>query len=515
MTSESLLVQAWDRDLTRAETEAAGWKVAAAVGAAATGPRRRVGVYAANSAATLVGYLGVVYAGCTVVPLNIHLSAEEVGYLVDLVDVELIVCDAATRERVADVVAERPTPILVLGEDFDPFVVPGSNEDPTPAAEPDVLVKAPLLFTSGTSGRPKAVEMPPAQFPGGVTLAAFRAWAATLRFAGPGPHLVCGPMYHAGPLQAVWLAAAGTPVLIPKKFDAGALLDLIEEYGVTTSLMVPTHLVRFLAAREERRAAGRPDADVSTWEHITLTGSLCPPDVKRAIIDWWGPVIYEGYGGTESGGICYISAEEWLVRPTSVGRARAGFRIVILDDDDHELPAGQDGRIYFEDLSGRGIEYLDNPEATAKVHVRPGVFTLGEIGHVDEEGYVYITDRDSEKIVSGGVNLYPAEAERVLLDHPDVEDAIVFGIRDREMGEKVVALVVPARGAEVDTEELIQLCVDRLSRMKAPRYIHLIDEMPRMAMGKAIRRKIRDEYEPIVSAEIEAAAHGGQVGAHV
>jgi long-chain acyl-CoA synthetase len=311
-------------------------------------------------------------------------------------------------------------------------------------------------------------------------------------------------MYHAGPLQSVWLAAAGTPVIIPKKFDAARMLDLIEQYGVTNSLMVPTHLVRFLAAREERRVQGRPEAEISTLEHITLTGSMCPPDVKRAIIDWWGPVIYEGYGGTESGGICYISAEEWLQRPTSVGRARTGFRIVVVDEDGAELPPNTDGRLYFEDLSGRGIEYLDSPAATASAHLRPGVFTLGEIGHVDDEGYVYITDRDSEKIVSGGVNLYPAEVERVLLDHPEVEDAVVIGVRDHEMGEKVCALVVPAPGVTVDVAALTDFCVQRLSRLKAPRYIHLLEELPRITMGKANRRKIREEFEPIVLSAMEA-----------
>lgn len=485
-------IHGWDATLTRAELESAAGSVAHTL-RDLTGSQARVGVYAKNSAATLASYLGIVYSGCQVVPLNTHLSPDELDFVVHRADVRVVLCDESTLERAEQLQARSATQVrvLLIGRDVDPM----SHLTGGAAVDESSVVRAPLMFTSGTSGRPKPVEMPPAQFPGGATVAEFRAWAAGLRFAGLGTHLVCGPLYHAGPLQAVWLSAAGTPVLVPRTFDAPALLHLIETHDVATSLMVPTHLVRFLAARRDGSTA-----DCSSLKHVTLTGAVCPPDVKRAIIDWWGPVLYEGYGGTESGGVCYISSAEWLERPTSVGRPADRFRVVVVDEAGQDLPVGADGMLYFEDLSGRGIEYLDDPEASAKAHLRPGVFTLGEIGHVDADGYVYLTDRDSEKIVSGGVNLYPAEVERVLLEHPEVADAVVIGVRDDEMGENVCALVELTPDAAADEQDLIDFCIVHLSRLKAPRVVLLVESLPRVTMGKVNRRRLREQYEPIALA---------------
>jgi long-chain acyl-CoA synthetase len=252
----------------------------------------------------------------------------------------------------------------------------------------------------------------------------------------------------------------------------------------------PTHFIRLL---RERDSSSRT-YDVSSIRHVTQTGAGCPEDVKRQMIDWWGPVFLETYGGTESGGICFITSEEWLRRPGSVGRPLASYRAFAVDGDDRELPLGHAGRLYFEDQTGRGIRYENEPDHTSAAHLRPGTFTLGEFGKVDEEGYVFITDRDCDKVVSGGVNIYPAEAERVLATHPGVEDVVAFGIADPEMGERLRAAVVLKGNVAASAQELIEYCQARLSTLKAPRSILFVAELPRGPMGKVSRRDLQRRY---------------------
>ena len=272
------------------------------------------------------------------------------------------------------------------------------------------------MYTSGTTGRPKGVELPPTMFAGGGTM---REHVAALRpspFAAFGTHLVVGPMYHTGPLSGVRLLAAGIPVVVLGRFDAEGVLRAIDTHRVETTVMVPTHFVRLLALPDDVKQR----YDVSSLQLVTHTGASCPVDVKRQMIEWWGPVLQDAYGATEVGTTCTISSAEWLEHPGSVGRAVPPFSVLVVDDDGQEVPAGTEGRLYFEDATGRGIVYPGDPEKSAKAHLRPGVFTLGEIGYVTDDGFVYITDRFSDMIVSGGVNIYPAEAEQVLIEHPGV-----------------------------------------------------------------------------------------------
>jgi long-chain acyl-CoA synthetase len=212
------------------------------------------------------------------------------------------------------------------------------------------------------------------------------------------------------------------------------------------------------------------------------------------MIDWWGPVFLETYGGTETGGLCFISSEEWLLRPGSVGRTLPHYRAFVVDEAGAELPAGQVGQLYFEDRTGRGIRFEGAPDLTARAHLRPGTFTLGEIGKVDSEGYVYITDRDADKVVSGGVNIYPAEAERILAAHPSVADAAAFGVPDPEMGEQLRAVVVLRDGASATGAELIDYCRDKLSTLKAPRSVLFADDLGRGPMGKISRRELKRRF---------------------
>ncbi|WFR72597.1 AMP-binding protein [Prescottella defluvii] len=281
---------------------------------------------------------------------------------------------------------------------------------------------------------------------------------------GIGPHLVSGPLYHSGPIQATALLVSGVPVHVPPRFDPTVILETIERERIASTLMVPTHFVRLLRAREE---AAR-EYDVSSIRLVTQTGAGCAEEVKRKMIDWWGEVFLQTYGGTETGGVCAITTAEWLQRPNSVGCAIRGIRAFVVDDAGTELPPGAEGRLFFESESGWGIEYENEPELTAAAHLRPGVFTLGEIGRVDPDGYVFLTDRDSDKIVTGGVNIYPAESERVLSEHPAVSDVAVIGIAHPEMGEEAVALVVRADGTDPTESELVSFCRSRLSAVKTP-----------------------------------------------
>jgi acyl-CoA synthetase (AMP-forming)/AMP-acid ligase II len=215
------------------------------------------------------------------------------------------------------------------------------------------------------------------------------------------------------------------------------------------------------------------------------------------MIDWFGPVLQDSYGATEVGTTCTISSADWLTHPGSVGRAIAPFRAIVVDDDGREVPAGTEGRLYFEDETGRGIVYPGDPDKTAAAHLRPGVFTLGEIGYISEDGFVYITDRFSDMVVSGGVNIYPAEAEQALMAHPGVADVAVIGVPHAEMGEEVRALVVPADPAAPPTPaELIAWCRERLAGYKCPRSVEIVETIGRTAMGKVNKRELRAQYRP-------------------
>jgi acyl-CoA synthetase (AMP-forming)/AMP-acid ligase II len=298
-------------------------------------------------------------------------------------------------------------------------------------------------------------------------------------------------MYHTGPLSGFRLLAAGIPVVVMNRFDPEAVLRAIDTYKTESTVMVPTHFARLLALPDEVKER----YDVSSMKLIAHTGAACPVDVKKRMIEWFGPVFSDAYGATEVGTVCGISSEDWMTHPGSVGRAIPPFSALVVDDDGNELPAGTEGRLFFEDATGRGIIYPNDPEKTAAAHLRPGVFTLGEIGYKDADGFVYITDRFSDMIVSGGVNIYPAEAEQVLIEHPKIADVAVIGIPNTEMGEEVRALVVPVDPADPPTEaELIALCKASLSGYKCPRTVEIVSDVGRNAMGKINKRQLRAPY---------------------
>jgi len=437
------------------------------------GPDGRLAVVGANRAETVVVYAGAVLAGVPAILVNHHLSADEIAYLLGDGDATAV---WASPEHVD--VASRAAATLglpVLTEDASGTwraAVDAADSSPTPLDGP---APVDLIYTSGTTGVPKGVAVP-RQPPG--TVADLLAQMATHHSAGLGPHLVSGPLYHSGPHGSIGLLLTGTPLVVPARFDPAVVLAAIERHRVATSVMVPTHLVRLLGLPDDERTA----ADVSSLRRVSVTGSACPVPVKRAMIEWFGPILAEAYGASESGPICTISAAEWLERPGSAGRPGDRYEVLVLDDDDAPLPVGETGRLYFHDRTGRGITYRNDPDKTAAAHIAPGTFTLGDVGHVDEEGYVFVTGRSVDMVISGGVNIYPAECERALREHDQVLDAVVFGVPDPEMGERLVGLAVVS--GDASATDLLAHCRDRIARYKVPREMHVVDEVPRNAMGK-------------------------------
>ncbi len=469
-------------------------RAANALSAAVDG-QRRAAVFAPNSAETVIAYLAGIEGGVSTVPVSYHLTAGEVAYIlrdsgasVLLVGPETLEAGlaAAAEAGVGQVIGWRcePRSGLVGWEDW---LAAASAAEPPADAQP----MPHLHYTSGTTGTPKATETPPQYWPETATIAEL---AALLRpKATPSPGLAAGPLYHTGPLGQARNVFAGTALVTMAHFDPEEALRLIERRRIAGSVMVPTHFQRMLALPEDVRAK----YDVSSMQRLAHTGAACPREVKQAMIDWFGPVLVEAYGATEAGSTTFIASAEWLERPGSVGKAQPPFETAIIGADGQELPPGEEGQVYFRDTTGRGIVYAGDPEKTAAAHIAPGVFTLGEVGYLDAEGYLFITDRVSDMIVSGGVNIYPAEAEQVLLRHPGVADVAVLGVPNAEMGEEAKALVVPADPADPPSaEELNAFCRTSLAGFKCPRSYLLVDDIGRSAMGKVNKKALRAKYWP-------------------
>ena len=457
----------------------------------------RAAVFAHNATESALAYLAMLHAGVSGVPANFHLTADELAYILEDSGARLLFVGPET--AAIGVEAARRVGIgRVIGWRCDGVgeVTPWEEWLATASADapPTHMTPLPYMhYTSGTTGRPKGTETPPNMFPREADVAGlFRALGEQVAAGATGPILLVGPAYHTGPLGSVRQLGGGRPLVVMPKFDAEEILRLIERHRVATSVMVPTHFQRLLALPEEVRAR----YDVASLRLVSHTGAACPVDAKRAMIDWWGPVLLEAYGATEAGSTNMISSEEWLRKPGSVGRAMPPFEMVVVGEDGERLGPNQVGQLYFRDPTGRGIVYHNDPDKTAAAHIEPGVFTLGEVGYVDEDGYVFITDRSSDMIVSGGVNIYPAEIEQALIAHPDVEDVAVVGVPSADMGEEVKALVVPREGASVTADALAAYARETLAGYKRPRSIDLVETVGRNAMGKVNKRELRRPFWP-------------------
>ncbi|HEY6533716.1 MAG TPA: AMP-binding protein [Acidimicrobiales bacterium] len=451
---------------------------------ATSGENRRVAVCAHNSAETVIAHAAGVLGEVTVVPINHHLKDDEVRFILVDSEVRVVLAGPETIELVrsaaaglagVEVVAWRTPGYAPAFEDWVEGAEPWSPDpDATPAPS--------LLYTSGTTGRPKACAAP-SRMVGSTILANCDA-----RRLSDKPHLVVGPLYHGGPINGAMHVLAGVAVIVPDRFDARAVLEAIERYSVGSSTMVPTHFKRLLVLPEDERHR----FDVSSLETVAHTGAPCPVDVKLAMMEWWGPVLKDRYGGTESGTLCEIDAQDWYEHQGSVGRPRPDTEVVAIDDRGRLLPAGAVGTLHFRHPSREVPVYLGAPNPNARPD---GYYTLGELGYVDASGYVFITDRGSDVVLSGGVNVYPAEAERVLLSDPGLADAVCIGVPHGDLGEELIALAITAPGAPIRTEEeVLARCREGLAHMKCPRRVEFVAVTGRNPMGKVNRREVRDLY---------------------
>ena len=427
--------------------------------------------------------------------INSHLRPGEVQYVLDDCGAVALVASEAMAEVVAGLDLARVPVRVAVGrlpgfERFDD-VVAGA---PRLAAE-DQREGREMLYSSGTTGRPKGVrkQLPgtPLGDPSATPVLLARALAAQGGGVGPGSVYLCpAPLYHSAPLvYSMSVQRLGATVVVMERFDPGQCLELIERYRVTHAQFVPTMFVRLLRLP----AAERERYDLSSLRFVIHAAAPCPVAVKRQMLEWWGPIIHEYYSGTEDIGSTYISPEEWLAHPGSVGRPLEECHI--LGEDGEERPPGEAGVVWF--AGGRPFEYHNDPDKTASVTNDRGWRTLGDIGHLDEDGYLYLTDRQAHMIISGGVNIYPQEAENVLAGHPAVADVAVIGVPDPEMGEAVRAVVQPtdpaAAGPELEAE-LLAHCRAELASYKCPRQVDFVAELPRDPNGKLYKRVLRERY---------------------
>lgn len=429
--------------------------------------------------------------------VNTHLSSDEAAFIVDDCQARVLISSVAKRDLAMTVASKCPRleRLLMVGLDrredlWEPYEDVVAAFPTTPVR--DEVLGAPMLYSSGTTGRPKGILHPlPDRAPSaGMPIVEFSRWV--YRFREGMTYLNPAPLYHSAPQGAVAGALrVGATVVVMERFEPEWWCQLVEEHRVTHCQMVPTMFNRLLDLPKDVRAA----YDLSSLECVVHSAAPCPRPVKQAMIDWLGPIIVEYYGATESNGCTVCDTEEWLAHPGTVGRARFG-QVVILDEDGRHRPPGVDGTVWF--AGETHFEYFGDPERTAAVQRNEGdMSTLGDVGHLDSDGYLYLTDRKSHMIISGGVNIYPQEIENLLAAHPLVADVAVIGIPNADLGEEVKA-VVQTRG-EVQSEstleeELIAFCRERIAHFKCPRSVDFVDELPRLPTGKLYKRLLRDRY---------------------
>lgn len=432
-------------------------------------------------------------AGWRLTTVNWHLTGAEAGYIVDDCDAKVFVADArfADAAREAAALAPNATVRLSLGGDidgFEPFDEVIADEDPRDVDEPTLGMT--MLYTSGTTGRPKGVfrrGTPPTS----VALAELSSYDPETSV-----HLCTGPWYHAAPLAFSLTTPmnAGVTTVVMDGWDAHETLQLVDAHRVTHSHMVPTMFHRLLSLPDDVRS----QYDTSSLQVVIHGAAPCPVHVKQRLMDWWGPVLWEYYAATEGTGTL-VSPHAWLKHPGTVGKPNPPDQVRVLDDDGNDAPANRPGTIYLKapaHLDQGRFEYYKSPDKTAGSY-RGDYFTLGDVGYFDDEGYLFLTDRSAHLIISGGVNIYPAEVEAALMEHPDVGDVGVIGVPDDDWGEIVVAVVEPQPGVEPSPaleDALVEWCRERIAHFKCPRRVDFVDALPRHDNGKLYKQVLRERY---------------------
>ncbi|GAB2514659.1 AMP-binding protein [Nocardia heshunensis] len=511
-TAPAPIISCGSRQRLQADSHQRAGRLAAALVAAGIRPGDRIAVMARNDIEFLETSLAAATCGANPVPINTRWQAPEVAHLLGDAGVKLVVAHtefvpvietAITTADLAPAILEIAMPQSLLdAAALDPALGHPTGRHPLLddwiAATPDPLGHVEgaiadsmgLIYTSGTTGRPKGVlrqRMTPQQL-----LSIAGATAQRMGLTPGGRMLVAGPLYHTSPNAVAVLALRmGTNITIMPRWNAEQFLRLVAEHRIQHAKIVPTMLSRLLSLPAETKAR----YDISSLTHLIHSAAPCPPAVKRAAIDWFGDALWEFYGCSEAGAITWISAAEWEKNPGSVGRPSDGSAVTITDADGIELRPGQTGHVYIKGADyWPAFTYLNRPAAQSSQV--PGMITVGDLGYLDEHGHLHLTGRSSEVIISGGVNIYPAEIETALAEHPAVEDVAVFGIPDfdGDLGERVAAHVLPRPGTTLTEDEIRTHLTGRLAGYKLPALLRIVNDLPRDDSGKIYKRQLAALY---------------------
>jgi long-chain acyl-CoA synthetase len=432
-----------------------------------------------------------------------YLTQDEIAYIVRDCGAKVVITSPKCAEHIKGLVSGAPDePAFFMLDEPLPGFRSWDKETGTQPTTPiaDEVAGYDMLYSSGTTGRPKGIKKAFEGSPIAAPNPFLRILCADMcGMNADSIYLSPAPLYHAAPLRFnMMVTILGGTSVIMESFDAEEFLRLVEKHRITQSQLVPTMFVRMLKLPD----AVRGSYDVSSLKGAIHAAAPCPIDVKAAMIEWWGPILIEYYGGSEGNGTTVATSQQWLTHRGSVGRSVVG-KARIVGENDEELPPGQIGAVYFAD--GPAFSYHNDPEKTKRAYNSKGWSTLGDVGYLDEDGFLYLTDRKSYMIISGGVNIYPQETEDVLITHPAVADVAVFGVPNEEMGEEVKAVVQPSDMAQAGKEfeiELMQFCRKHLSPIKCPRSIDFEAELPRTPTGKLMKRLLRDRYWPKTPARV-------------
>jgi long-chain acyl-CoA synthetase len=466
-----------DGRTTFSELDTAANRWACVFADAGVGQGDRVAVMLTNRPETFAVWNGAARLGALIVPVSYRSTAPEAAYLVTDSEAAAFVHEDAALARTVGAAAPKVQAALHVDDERV------ANAPTTPPTEEFLGARViQMNYTSGTTGRPKGISRP---VPAPTREAAPEPFAEFWGFGRDDVHLLCGPAYHTAPGNYAQMhLVEGGSVVIMRRFDAESCLALIETQRVSTSHMVPANFVRLLEADWSAY-------DRSSIRRILHAAAPCPVSLKEQILRVFPPdTVWEYYGASE-GMATVISPSEWRKKPGSVGKPFPGIEITVLDDDGQELPAGDVGEVYVSSLPGYEFSYLHHPDKEAPAG-GPGRFSVGDLGWLDEDGYLFLADRRVDLVISGGVNIYPAEIEQCLMEHPDIVDLAVFGLPDDRMGQRVHAVVELRHGAVEDSDGLLGFCADRLARFKHPRSIELVAELPREPNGKVLKRQLRE-----------------------
>lgn len=435
-----------------------------------------------------------VVAGLYFTTISRYLKSSEIEYIINDSEAKIVLTSYAMKDTVSDLIHNCPNVKhwIMVGGKIDGFL--SSEEEilncpKTPI--PECIQGRDMLYSSGTTGRPKGVVSTTEDLSFSELHPSSEVLINLCKISEETVYLSPAPLYHAAPLRFCLLTLRmGGTAIIMGKYDSLLALSLIEKYKVTHSQWVPTMFVRMLKLPEEDRLK----YDLSSHKVAIHAAAPCPVEVKEKMIEWWGPILFEYYSGTEGNTFIFITSEEWLTHKGSVGKCYVGI-LHILDEEENELTLGEPGAIFVED--GNTFEYHNDPEKTIGSRTSKGWNTMGDVGYMDEEGYLYLTDRKANMIISGGVNVYPQETENILTMHPKVMDVAVFGIPNEDFGEEVKAVVQPMNMADAGPEleeELMAYCLEHLSKIKCPKSIDFKKELPRTPTGKLLKRLLKDTY---------------------